>query len=54
MVELFGIVITVIPYISYMPQIVKIVRTRQSEDISITSWVGYVIGAALASIYMPF
>lgn len=51
MVELFGIAITIIPYISYMPQIVKILRTKQSEDISITSWVGYVIGAALASIY---
>lgn len=51
MVQLFGVIITVIPYISYMPQILKIIRTRKSEDISITSWIGYVIGATIASIY---
>lgn len=31
-------IVTICTYISYAPQIVKLVRTRKSEDLSIASW----------------
>lgn len=51
MIQIFGIAVALIPYISYMPQIIKILKTKSSEDISVTSWVLYVTGSTLASIY---
>lgn len=51
MIQIFGIAITLIPYISYMPQIIKILKTKSSEDISVASWILYVTGSTLASIY---
>lgn len=51
MIQIFGIAVALIPYISYMPQIIKILKTKSSEDISVTSWILYVTGSTLASIY---
>ena len=50
MIQIFGIAVALIPYISYMPQIIKILKTKSSEDISVTSWILYVTGSTLASI----
>lgn len=32
-------IVTICTYVSYIPQIVKLIRTRSSEDISVASWV---------------
>lgn len=35
---------TMTSFISYVPQIVKLIRTKQSEDISLASWTLWVVG----------
>lgn len=43
------IIVTICTYISYVPQIIKLVRTKKSEDISIGSWTLWVT-SSLASL----
>ena len=42
---------TLTMYISYVPQIVKIIKTKKSDDISATSWVLWVTATTLDVIY---
>lgn len=44
-------IVTVCTYISYVPQIVKVIRTKSSEDLSIASWVLWLLSAICNSIY---
>lgn len=45
-----GIVI-LCTYISYVPQIIKIIRTKKAEDLSIASWALWSISGTSALIY---
>lgn len=44
-------IVTVCTYISYVPQIIKLVRTKKSEDLSIASWVLWLISAFANLVY---
>lgn len=44
-------IVTVCTYISYVPQIVKLIRTRKSEDLSVVSWVLWFITALADLVY---
>lgn len=33
------LIVSVATYISFLPQIIKLIRTKKSEDISIPSWI---------------
>lgn len=44
-------IVTVCTYISYAPQIVKLVKTKKSEDLSIASWILWSISALSNLIY---
>lgn len=44
-------VVTVCTYISYMPQIVKLLKTKKSEDLSVASWVLWTISAIANLVY---
>jgi len=47
---LLGIV-SVCTFISYFPQIVKCLKTRQAEDLSIWSWILWVISSVSYTLY---
>ncbi len=44
-------VVTICTYISYMPQIVKIIKTKSSEDISVWSWILWTTSALCNVVY---
>jgi uncharacterized protein with PQ loop repeat len=41
----------IIGFISFLPQIIKTLKTKKSDDIAITSWVIWIIGYTLTAIY---
>ena len=47
---LLGIV-SVCTFISYFPQTIKLIRTKKSEDISIGSWVLWLISSLSYTLY---
>ena len=38
-------------FISYLPQVIEIVKTKSSEDISITSWILWVVSSLAYTLY---
>lgn len=44
-------IVTICVYISYVPQIIKILKTKKSEDLSITSWILWTISSLANLIY---
>lgn len=38
-------------YISYIPQIIKLLKTKRSEDISLASWILWVVGSVSDVLY---
>lgn len=44
-------VVTVCTYISYAPQIIKLLRTKKSEDLSIMSWVLWTTSSLANLVY---
>lgn len=44
-------IVTICTYISYVPQIVKIIKTKSSEDLSIASWVLWFISSTCDTVY---
>lgn len=44
-------IVTICTYISYVPQIVKILKTKSSEDISVWSWVLWTLSSFCNFIY---
>lgn len=47
-------VVSVCTIISYLPQIVKLIRTKKSEDLSVQSWVLWVLSSLCYTIYAFF
>ena len=47
---LLGIV-SVCTFVSYFPQIVKCLKTRKSEDLSVWSWVLWVVSSLAYTLY---
>lgn len=43
--------VTVCSYISYIPQITKLIQTKKAEDLSICSWVLWTISALADLLY---
>ncbi len=44
-------IITVCAYIGYVPQIITLLKTKHSEDLSIASWLIWVISTTCGTIY---
>lgn len=44
-------VVTVCTYISYIPQLHKLVRTKKAEDLSVASWILWMISSLANLIY---
>jgi MtN3 and saliva related transmembrane protein len=44
-------IVTICTYISYVPQIVKLIKTKKSEDLSITSWILWCISSVANLVY---
>lgn len=44
--------ITIVGFISYIPQIVRLIKQRSSEDISILTWVFWTTNSALYWLYL--
>lgn len=47
---LLGIV-SICTFISYLPQTIKLIRTKESEDISVTSWILWVTSSTAYTLY---
>ena len=50
--ELILLYITINGFISYIPQIIRCIKTKSSNDVSISSWVFWTINSALYLIYL--
>lgn len=40
---IFLSIYTVLEFIAYMPQIIKLIKTKSADDISLTSWLVWII-----------
>ena len=47
-------IVSVCTFISYFPQIVKSLKTKQAEDLSIGSWILWVVSSFSYTIYAFF
>ena len=43
--------VTILSFISYTPQVVKILKTKSADDLSKGAWLIWLIGAALFEVY---
>lgn len=50
--ELIILYITIAGFISYLPQIIRMIKTKSSEDISISTWLIWAMNSTLYLIYM--
>lgn len=50
-IDLLGAVAGMLTTISFVPQVVKTLRTRQTRDISLAMWITFVAGVALWTLY---
>lgn len=44
-------IVIICTYISYVPQIVKLIKTKEADDLSIKSWVLWILSAVANLIY---
>lgn len=44
-------IVTVCDYISYAPQLLKLIKTKKSEDISVGSWILWTISSICDAAY---
>ena len=44
-------IVTLCTMISYMPQIIKLIRTKSSEDLSVQSWILWSISSLSYTLY---
>ena len=45
------LIVSTCTYISYMPQTIRLIRTKKSEDISIPSWILWVTSGLCYTLY---
>ena len=45
-------VYTIIEFIGYMPQVIKLLKTKSAKDLSLTSWFLWVVAALCYLIYV--
>ena len=45
------IIVSTCTYISYLPQTIRLLRTKKSEDISIPSWILWITSGACYTLY---
>ena len=50
-IDLLGAVAGTLTTISFIPQVVKTLRSRQTRDISLAMWLTFVTGVALWTVY---
>ena len=43
--------VTICTYISYVPQIIKLYKTKHAEDLSVTSWILWTVSALANTVY---
>jgi MtN3 and saliva related transmembrane protein len=50
-IDLLGSVAGLLTTISFVPQVVKTLRSRQTRDISLAMWVTFITGVTLWTVY---
>jgi MtN3 and saliva related transmembrane protein len=50
-IDLLGAVAGVLTTISFVPQVVKTLRSRRTRDISLAMWATFITGVALWTVY---
>ena len=50
--ELILLYITITGFVAYIPQIVRLIKEKSSEDMSITTWVMWTINSGLYLLYL--
>ena len=45
-------VYTVLEFVAYMPQIVQLIKTKSADDISLTSWLTWIISDVCYLLYV--
>ena len=51
MSDFYGILMTICFVTCYIPQIIKMIKTRKSEDVSLLSYLIILIGTAFSALY---
>ncbi len=46
-----GIVGNVLLALAYVPQIIKLVKTKKGEDLSLLMWINYLVGDIMLAVY---
>ena len=46
-----GYICTALTLISYIPQLIKILKTQHADDVSVGSWVLWFVGASIWEVY---
>lgn len=44
-------IVTICTYVSYIPQIVKLIRTKSAEDLSVASWILWTLRSLSNAVY---
>lgn len=44
-------IVSLCTLISYLPQTIKLIKTKKSNDISVTSWILYVVSSIAYTLY---
>lgn len=42
---------TVLGFVSFLPQIIKTFKTKKAEDISVLSWIIWIVGYVITAVY---
>ena len=43
--------ITILAYVGYIPQIIRLIKTRDSEGLSITAWIIWIVSCSCGTAY---
>jgi uncharacterized protein with PQ loop repeat len=49
--QIIGIVGNALLGLAYVPQIIKLIKTKRGEDLSLLMWINYLLGDILLAIY---
>jgi MtN3 and saliva related transmembrane protein len=54
MMNIFGIIGNALLTIAYIPQIMKLVKTKKGEDLSLLMWICYLVGDLFLATYAVY
>ena len=54
LMHIIGIVGNILLVVAYIPQIMKLVKTKKGEDLSLGMWICYLVGDMLLAVYSVY